>query len=402
MLGRVGGKGTDPSDRAMTAELSRALGILLELTHRCPLHCPYCSNPLNLTARESELPVSVWKRVIREAAEMGVLQAGFSGGEPLLYSRIAELITVARENGIYSNLITSGLGLDLRKAEELKVAGLDTVQISFQADEAELADAIAGTRAHAKKLQAVEAAGRVGLPWTANIVLHRSNIDRIDKFIKLAEHLGAFRVELANTQFYGWAFENKQYLLPTRDQLQRAQQIVDRERTRLNGQLQLVYVACDYYERRPKPCLHGWGSRSLTVNPCGDVLPCQAASGIPDLTFDNVTNRSLSWIWNNSSAFQRFRGTEWLTEPCQSCSLREVDRGGCRCQVALFGGKLDGPDPVCELSRDRVLVDEWLRAVELSPEANRPRSEAFMRDVIPRNFPSHSVVKGEKAPSAAH
>ena len=386
----------------MTAESPRPLGILLELTHRCPLHCPYCSNPLNLTARESELPVSVWKQMIREAAEMGVLQAGFSGGEPLLYSRIVELITVARQNGIYSNLITSGLGLDLRKAEELKVAGLDTVQISFQADEAELADAIAGTQTHAKKLQAVEAAGKVGLPWSANIVLHRSNIDRIDKFIELAEYLEAFRVELANTQFYGWAFKNRQYLLPTRDQLQRAQQIVDRERSRLNGQLQLVYVACDYYERRPKPCLHGWGSRSLTVNPRGDVLPCQAASAIPDLRFDNVTSRSLSWIWNNSSAFQRFRGTEWLAEPCQSCSLREVDRGGCRCQVALFGGNLDGPDPVCELSPDRVLVDEWLRKVELLPEPNRLTSEAFMRGIIPRDLLSHSAVKREKAPSVAH
>ena len=372
----------------MTAESHRPLGILLELTHRCPLHCPYCSNPLNLTARESELPVSAWKRVIREAAEMGVLQAGFSGGEPLLYSQVAELISVARENGVYSNLITSGLGLDLRKAEELKVAGLDTVQISFQADEAELADAVAGTRAHVKKLQAVEAARQVDLPWSANVVLHRSNIDRIDNFIKLAERLEAFRVELANTQFYGWALENRPYLLPTSDQLLRAQQIVDRERTRLNGQLQLVYVGCDYYEKRPKPCLHGWGSRSLTVNPRGDVLPCQAASVIPGLTFDNVTNQSLSWIWNHSSVFQRFRGTEWLAEPCQSCSLREVDRGGCRCQVALFGGNLDGPDPVCELSPDRVLVDEWLRKVELSPEDNRSISEAVMRGIFPRNLPS--------------
>ena len=371
----------------MTAESHRPLGILLELTHRCPLHCPYCSNPLSLTARESELPVSVWKRVIREAAEMGVLQAGFSGGEPLLYSRVAELITVARENGVYSNLITSGLGLDLRKAEELKVAGLDTVQISFQADEAELADAIAGTRAHVKKLQAVEAARKVDLPWSANVVLHRRNIDRIDNFIKLAERLEAFRVELANTQFYGWALENRRYLLPTRNQLRRAQEIVESERTRLNGQLQLVYIACDYYEKRPKACLHGWGSRSLTVNPQGDVLPCQAGS--------------LSWIWNHSSAFQRFRGTEWLAEPCHSCPQREIDRGGCRCQVALFGGNLDGPDPVCKLSPDRVLVDEWLRKVELSPEPNLPIGEALMRGIFPWNSSSHGVVKRERVPSAA-
>ena len=384
----------------MTAESHRPLGILLELTHRCPLHCPYCSNPLNLTARESELPVSVWKRVIREAAEMGVLQAGFSGGEPLLYSQVAELITVARENGVYSNLITSGLGLNLRKAEELKVAGLDTVQISFQADEAELADAIARTRAHVKKLQAVEAARKVDLPWSANVVLHRSNIDRIDNFIKLAEHLEAFRVELANTQFYGWALENRRHLLPTRDQLRRAQEIVESERTRLDGQLQLVYIACDYYEKRPKACLHGWGSRSLTVNPQGDVLPCQAASVIPGLTFENVTNRSLSWIWNHSSAFQRFRGTEWLAEPCQNCPQREIDRGGCRCQVALFGGNLAGPDPVCELSPDRILVDEWLRKVELSPEPNRPIGEALMRGIFPRNSSFHGVVKRERVPSA--
>lgn len=356
----------------MTAELYRPLGILLELSHRCPLHCPYCSNPLKLTAPESELPVSVWKRVIREAAEMGVLQVGFSGGEPLHCSSIAELINVARENGLYSNLITSGLGLDSRKAKELKAAGLDTVQISFQADEAELADAIAGTRAHRKKLQAVEAACDVDLPWSANFVLHRSNIDRIANFIKLAERLRAFRVELANTQFYGWALENRPHLLPTREQLRRAQEIVDRERTRLNGQLQLVYVACDYYERRPKACLYGWGSRSLTVNPRGDVLPCQAASAIPGLKFDNVTKRTLSWIWASSPAFERFRGTEWLAEPCHSCSFREVDRGGCRCQVALFGGNLDEPDPVCELSPRRGLVDGWLRKAELAQPTPPP------------------------------
>jgi len=188
---------------ASTMEMPVPVGLLAELTHRCPLQCPYCSNPLKLTARESELPASVWKRVIREAAKMGVLQVGFSGGEPLLCSSIAELINVARENGLYSNLITSGLGLDSRKAKELKAAGLDTVQISFQADEAELADAIAGTRAHLKKLQAVEAACEVDLPWSANFVLHRSNIDRIANFIKLAERLRAFRIELANTQFMG-------------------------------------------------------------------------------------------------------------------------------------------------------------------------------------------------------
>jgi PqqA peptide cyclase len=390
---RVGSAGAPPRRLAMSAELDRPLGLLLELTHRCPLHCPYCSNPLKLTASRCELSAAVWQRVIREGAELGVLQVGFSGGEPLLYSPLVQLVSVARESGLFSNLITSGLGLDFQKAAELKSAGLDAVQISFQADEPDLADAIAGTRAHSKKLAAVEAARNVDLAWSANIVLHRSNIERLAHFIRLAERLGAFRIELANTQFYGWAFANRAYLLPTRDQLRRAQEVVARERERLGGQLQLVYVACDYYEKRPKACLHGWGSRSLTVNPQGDVLPCQAASIIPNLSFDNVKKRSLRWIWSNSSAFQRFRGTEWLAEPCQSCSLREVDRGGCRCQVALFGGNLDGADPVCELSPYRFLLDEWLKKAELPPDFGALPHAAF---ALRRELPSHRGAEPAK------
>jgi PqqA peptide cyclase len=338
----------------------RPYGLLAELTHRCPLHCPYCSNPLELAARADEMSAGDWERVIREAAELGVVQLGLSGGEPLLYRDLTRLVHAARAEGLYSNLITSGLGLSRARMAGLSEAGLDTVQISFQANESLLGDAIAGTHSHALKIEAARVVVEAGLPLGVNVVLHRSNIERLPAIIRLVESLGAMRLELANTQFYGWAFRNRHSLLPTLEQVLQAEATAKAEASRLVGKMQIVYVLPDYYEKRPKPCLHGWGSRSLTVNPRGDVLPCQAANAIPDLVFDNVREKSLGWIWRESDAFGRFRGFEWMPDPCRSCDFREIDFGGCRCQAALLAGDAVKADPVCEFSPDRPVVDAIL------------------------------------------
>ncbi len=342
--------------------MSRPYGLLAELTHRCPLRCPYCSNPLELAARREELPPAEWQRVLAEAAALGVVQVGFSGGEPLLYEGLELLIETARREGMYSNLITSAVGLTPARAARLRAAGLDAVQISLQADEAEVGDAVAGARVHAAKLAAAAAVRDAGLPLGLNVVLHAGTIDRLDGIIRLAESLGAIRLELANVQFYGWAHANRAALLPTREQVDRAAEVVAAHAERLGPRLALIYVLPDYHERRPKPCLHGWGSRALTVNPRGDVLPCQAANAIPDLEFPNVRDHDLAWIWRESAAFNRFRGFEWMPEPCRSCPERERDFGGCRCQAALLTGDATRTDPVCEFAPDRGLIDAVLAA----------------------------------------
>ena len=270
------------------------------------------------------------------------------------------MVACAHDNGMYTNLITSGLGLTRSRALALRDAGLDSVQISFQADQADLADSLAGTPAHARKLAAARLVKELDLPLTVNIVLHRANIERLEDLIGLAEGLDAQRLELANTQYLGWAFLNKEALLPTRVQVEQAEKIAAAAQGRLRGKMEILYVLPDYYAKRPKPCLHGWGQRFLSVNPVGDVLPCQTASLIPDLHFENVRQRSLAWIWHESPAFQRFRGTEWMPEPCQSCELREVDFGGCRCQAFLLTGDATRTDPVCEFSPDHQRLQDMV------------------------------------------
>ena len=338
----------------------RPYALLAEVTYRCPLHCPYCSNPTRLRS-DRELTTDEWCRVIREAAELGVLQIGFSGGEPLARRDLAELIRSAREARLYTNLITSGVGLDENRARELRDAGLDSVQLSFQSDHVDLADEIAGAHAHQRKLDAAAIIRAAGISLSLNFVIHRRNIDRLPQIIELTETLNAGRVELANVQFYGWAFLNRAALLPTREQVARAREVATAAKTRLAGKIDIFYVLPDYYETRPKPCLNGWGQRYLTVNPIGDVLPCPtASSAIPDLRFENVRERSLDWIWRESESFNRFRGTEWMPEPCRSCPQREIDFGGCRCQAALLTGNAANTDPVCTLSPNRASVDAVL------------------------------------------
>ena len=334
----------------------RPYALLAELTYRCPLHCPYCSNPTSYPGGEG-LSTAEWQRVIGEAAALGVLHVGFSGGEPLLRRDLAALVATARAAGLYTNLITSAVGLDERRAGELQTAGLDSVQISFQADEAGLADRIAGARAHEHKLAA---AGRVrasGLALSLNVVLHRGTIERLPEMIAFAASLGAQRLELANVQYYGWGFVNRVQLLPTREQVAAAFEIATEAKARYAGRMEIFYVRPDYYEARPKPCMNGWGRRYVTVNPAGDVLPCPTAGGIAGLRFENVRERSLAWVWNESDSFNCFRGTEWMREPCRSCPERERDFGGCRCQAALLTGEAARTDPVCTLTPDRVLVD---------------------------------------------
>jgi pyrroloquinoline quinone biosynthesis protein E len=334
----------------------RPYGLLLELTHRCPLHCPYCSNPIKPLGA-AELDAEVWKRVIREAAAMGVLQAGFSGGEPLLRKDLESLVRVAREAGLYTNLITSGIGLTEARSKRLAEAGLDNVQISFQAAETPLADRIAGVRdAHRHKLRAVEMIKEAGLTLSLNVVLHRLNIDQLEQIISFGQSLGATRLELANTQYYGWAYRNRFALMPTPAQVEAAARIAREARKRLSGSLDIVYVLPDYHTGRPKPCMNGWGRRFLTVSPGGSVLPCPTAWEIPNLTFDSVRERSLRWIWESSESFNRYRGTEWMPEPCRSCPQRDIDFGGCRCQAALLTGDAANTDPACELSPYHPLV----------------------------------------------
>ena len=338
----------------------RPYALLAEITYRCPLHCPYCSNPTQ-TRNDGELTTDEWTRVIREASALGVLQIGFSGGEPLGRRDLPDLVRAAREASLYTNLITSGIGLDDDRVHALRDAGLDSVQLSFQSDNSDLADEIAGARAHQRKLDAAAKIRAAGIPLSLNFVIHRRNIDRLPQMIELAESLQAERVELANVQFYGWAFLNRATLLPTREQVVRAREIATAAKTRLAGKIDIFYVLPDYYETRPKPCLNGWGQRYLTVNPTGDVLPCPtASSAIPDLRFENVRTRALDWIWRESESFNRFRGTEWMPEPCQSCPQREIDFGGCRCQAALLTGNAANTDPVCELSPNRASVDAVL------------------------------------------
>lgn len=346
----------------MSRTAPRPFSLLAEITHRCPLHCPYCSNPLQLVSQAGELTTRDWKRVLAEAAELGVLHVGFSGGEPLQRPDLVELVASARGAGFYSNLITSSLGLSRQRAEELKRAGLDSIQISFQSNEAELADRIAGTSAHSRKLQAAQMVRELGFPLTVNVVLHRGNIDRLEEIISLAETLGAERLELANTQYYGWAFKNRAALLPTRSQVDEAVKIATAAKKRMLGRMEVLFVIPDYYSDRPKPCMHGWGQKHLTVNPAGEVLPCPTAHEIKGLRFDNVLEKSLAWIWNESEAFNRFRGTEWMPDPCRSCEFREIDFGGCRCQAALITGEAAVTDPACQFSPDRKRLTEFVES----------------------------------------
>jgi PqqA peptide cyclase len=331
--------------------LEPPLAVLAELTHRCPLQCPYCSNPLELERASAELDTQTWCRVLREAAELGALQVHLSGGEPAARRDLEAIVAAARSAGLYTNLITSGVQIDQARLARLLDSGLDHVQISIQGHDAATADLIAGyDGAFARKLALAHLVRAAGLPLTINAVMHRQNLDHVEAMIGLAMELDAARLEVAHVQYYGWALRNRASLMPSRAQLERTTAIVEAARIRLKGRLAIDYVVPDYYAQRPKACMGGWGRRFLTVTPAGRVLPCHAAETIPGLAFDSVRERSLAEIWHHSGAFQRFRGTAWMPDPCRTCERREIDWGGCRCQALALAGDAGAVDPACAFS----------------------------------------------------
>jgi pyrroloquinoline quinone biosynthesis protein E len=332
----------------------RPYTLVAELSYQCPLHCPYCSNPVDIGGERyrDELETEHWIRVFREARAMGVLQLALTGGEPMLRKDLDELVAAGGEASLYSTLVTAGTRFTRERAEQLKAAGLDHVQVSIQSPNAEENDRIGGIRSFEKKVAAARAARELGFPLTINCVLHRQNLDRIEEVLALAEELDAQRLELANTQYYGWAVVNQDALQPTRAQLERGEAAVQRFRERVGSKITVLWVLPDYHEDLPKPCMGGWGRTAIVVAPNGEALPCQAAATIPGLEFANVRDHSLQWIWDESDAFNRFRGTGWMQEPCRSCPLgrQEEDFGGCRCQALRLTGDAAATDPVCRFS----------------------------------------------------
>ena len=324
------------------------IAMLAELTHRCPLSCPYCSNPLELTRQDAELSTAEWSRVFREAADLGVLQLHLSGGEPAARRDLEDLVRAARDAGLYTNLITSGIGLSERRLRALDDAGLDHIQLSLQGTTPEMADEIGGYRGgFARKLQVAQWIGQIGFPLTLNAVLHRRNLHQLPRAIEMALEMGARRIEVATVQFHGWALENRDALMPTKAQAEEASRRVAEARVRLKGRLVIDYVPADYHSDYPKRCMGGWGSTGLNVAPDGTVLPCHAAQTIAHLRFDSVRDRPLAAIWTEGAAFEAYRGTGWMQEPCASCDRREIDFGGCRCQAMALAGDPAATDPVC-------------------------------------------------------
>jgi len=338
------------------------LALIAELTHRCPLHCIYCSNPLEMQKAESELSTEDWNRVFREAAELGVLHAHLTGGEPLARRDLNELISGAHQAGLYTNLITSGVGLIKERLATLVDAGLEHIQLSLQGSREEDANLVAGANCHKYKVELAKVIRQFRIAFTLNLVVHRRNLDHLDEIITLAETLQPDRLEIANVQYYGWALQNRATLLPTRQQVNRSHELVVGAMERLKGKMRIDYVAPDYYARYPKACMGGWGRRLLLIDPAGRALPCHAATVIPGMVFENVREHSLEWIWRKSSSFNRFRGEEWMPEPCRSCERRAEDFGGCRCQAFLVAGDASATDPVCTLApAHQLIADERVR-----------------------------------------
>ena len=368
----------------MRKELACALapvGLLAELTHRCPLQCPYCSNPLALEQVSDELPTEVWLDVLAQAADLGVLQLHLSGGEPTVRRDLEDIIARAAKVGLYSNLITAGVLLTRERLEGLAAHGLDHVQISLQDTLAGNADRIAHYEGgHAKKLEVARWVGAAGLPLTINAPIHRQNIASLEGFIELAVQVGAQRLEVAHVQYYGWALTNRQALMPTREQVLHSADVVAQARERLKGVLVIDFVVPDYYASRPKPCMGGWGRGIINITPSGKALPCHAAETIPGLQFENVRKQRLRDIWLGSDAFRKYRGTDWMPEPCRSCEFREIDWGGCRCQALAFAGTAAATDPACAKSPHHQAFAH-LAEVEASEPASafvfrRPRARA--------------------------
>jgi len=345
--------------------ISNPLALIAELTHRCPLHCVYCSNPLQLAGTESELSTEQWTSVFRQSGKLGMLHAHFTGGEPLARQDLTELIAAARAAGLYTNLITSGIGLGEQRLAALVAAGLDHIQISFQDSREDSANWIAGTKAHAHKIELSHMIRRrvdgKRLAFTVNLVVHRQNLDHLEEMIAFIEQLNPDRVEIAHTQYYGWALANRAALMPTRAQIDAAVEIVAAAEKRMAGRVRIDSVVPDYYAKYPKACMGGWGRRLMLINPAGTVLPCHAAEVIPGMAFENVGEKTLEWIWRESTSFCRFRGEDWMPEPCRSCDRRTEDFGGCRCQAFLLAADATVTDPACSLAPAHGIVEAAVR-----------------------------------------
>ncbi|MGA9449102.1 MAG: pyrroloquinoline quinone biosynthesis protein PqqE [Candidatus Sulfotelmatobacter sp.] len=352
------------------------LALIAEITHRCPLHCVYCSNPLELAAVSSELSTQEWIDVFQQAGKLGMLHAHFTGGEPLARPDLRDLIAGARAAGLYTNLITSAVGLVETRLQALVDAGLDHIQISFQDSREGAANWIAGAKAHAHKIELSRIVRRHKIAFTVNLVIHRQNIDHVEEMISFIEQLAPERMEIAHTQYYGWALRNRAALLPTRAQLEKAVETVATAEKRLAGRIRIDSVVPDYYARFPKACMGGWGRKLMLINPSGKVLPCHAAEVIPGLEFENVREQSLEFIWQQSSSFQRFRGEEWMPEPCRSCERRAEDFGGCRCQALLLAGNATATDPACSLAPAHHIVEAALIETNSGGVAAQPVSAA--------------------------
>lgn len=351
------GSGSSPAEGSPNANPSPPLWLLAELTYRCPLQCPYCSNPTQFAEHKNELDTEEWVSILRQGRELGSAQLGLSGGEPLVRQDLEVLAAEARSLGYYSNLITSGVGLTVERVQALREAGLDHIQISFQSSDSDMNALLSGSgKAFDQKLAMARAVKDAGYPMVLNFVLHRHNIDQLPEILQLSERLQADYVELANTQYYGWALENRAALMPSRQQLELAEARTNAYRQANPDGMKLFFVVPDYFENRPKPCMNGWGSMFLTVAPDGAVLPCHSARDLP-LEFPNVQESSLREIWYESEAFNRYRGDAWMKEPCRSCPEKQKDFGGCRCQAYLLTGDAENADPVCDKSTHRVIVD---------------------------------------------
>lgn len=369
------------------------LWLLAEVTYKCPLHCVFCYNPVDYTRYGPELDTQAWLRVLREGRELGATQLGFSGGEPLMRDDLEEMVTEARRLGYYSNLITSGIGLTEKRIAAFKEGGLDHIQLSFQDSTREMNDFLSSTKTFDLKKRTAELIQKYDYPMVLNVVLHRHNIDHTQQILEMAQQLGAEYVELANTQYYAWAFENRDQLLPSRDQLMRAEEVTNRFRERVGNAMKVYFVVPDYHATRPKACMNGWGSLFVTVTADGVVLPCHEARMLPGLTFPNVRDHPLRWIWYDSPGFNAYRGDGWMQEPCRSCPDKVKDFGGCRCQAFMLTGDATNADPVCELSPHHHLVTE---AVE---RADRPALPAGVKPIVFRDDRNSRALSAASEPA---
>ena len=364
----------------MPGQPNPPLWLNVELTYRCPLHCVYCSNPVDYATYGPELATEDWLRVLREGRSLGATQLGFSGGEPLVRDDLEVLVTEARRLGYYTNLITSGIGLNEARVARLKEGGLDHIQVSFQDSTREMNDFLSSTRTFELKRKIAKLVKQYDYPMVLNVVLHRLNIDHVQELLEMAEQLEAEYVELANTQYYGWAYLNRDQLLPTREQLERAEEVTNRFRERVGNKMKIYFVVPDYHETRPKACMNGWGSVFLNLTADGLALPCHEARMLPGFDFPNVREHDLRSIWVDSPAFNRYRGDQWMKEPCRGCPDKMKDYGGCRCQAYLLTGDAANADPVCDRSPHHALVTRALERAAAAPARVETKPVLLFRD----------------------